>query len=66
MVFTGLWPVVKWNMVKNKRVNIILNKSDSEKGKYILGLDDGVIDNVVFLSPVEVIELAKKLKELGF
>ena len=52
-------------MVKNNRVKKILNKS-GKKRKYILGLDDGVIDNVVFLSPMEVIELARKLKELGF
>lgn len=47
-------------------VDIIFRKSEHRKDKYILDLHDDVIDNVFFLSPMEVVELARKLKELGF
>ena len=47
-------------------VDIFFKKSERKKDKYFLSLHDDVIENSFFLSPMEVIELARKLKELGF
>ena len=47
-------------------VDIFFKKSERKKDKYFLNLHDDVIDSSFFLSLMEVIELAKKLEELGF